>query len=636
MKTNLLKTLLAGALLLCGVSVNAQELLDKFYVGVTGYDAVGTPATIDATVYEDWSFVVNLADADSKVGANKADVEIYMQKVGTLGVIEKRQHKVTLETGVSVTPQRLGTWLPNTYAFKGTHVPVTVIDGDKTQTFVYCISGNEDGKITGTPCNVDETRIAWHMITDNVTSPGSNDGDSHIKAKQGCFLKIGNEKLTFSNDTELLKGSWTFSSLAADLQSELSYQKLTTNDKKAILYLPAGTELAVSGSVATLDKAASITLDCSNVDEAELTDRISTVLANLDGLTGSARTSVAIQQLLSLFDSFVGLVDKADVVPCEVRFNPTFDEDEEEPVEEALLTVYAGSEQPQENVSVEEFERIQTSNKNAIALADAKYASQLAGKTNIVIAYPAGKNGTYYECENLVLTDPRNFTDYNYYFPYDFTAVTGSYSRSISNESATCCVPFDLDAATLGGKILTFSYYAPIYENGQETDNAYVYFNSRESVNAGVPCFLYGVKAINMTFDNTRIVGVPDNSANLQGAFVSSDAWTGNNYYGIAKNDATKLMVYGTSKSVPFRSALCLKYTDEFNGGSNHDSSDVKANNLTLAIIGEDGEATTIDGVSLGNVNAKEGIYTINGVKVSDMSKPGLYIVNGIKKFVNK
>lgn len=629
MKRNLLKTLLASVLLLCGVGANAQELLDKFYFGVTGYDDSGNPATVSATVYEDWSFVVKLADADKTVGASRADVYAYMQSVPTLGVTTKREHKVTIETGVTVTPQKLSVWLPNIYGFKGTHVPVTVIDGSLKQNFVYCISAvNSDNEIVATPCDVAETRAAWKIITDNVTD-GSNDGDSYLKAKEGAFIKIGNEKLTFNKDVDMLKGVWTVSEIFSNMDSDLEYKKVV-NDKKAVLYLPAGTELAIGGKVATLDKPATITLDCANVAEDELTDKISTALDNM-----GTSDAVAIQELLGLIDSFIGLINKADVVPCEVLFDPTLNEDPA-PVGDVVLDIYAGSAQPMTGKSIADFLTIQATNKNAVALADEKYASQLLGKgyTNIVIAYAAGKAGKYYECEELVLTDPTNFTDYNYYFPYDFTAVTGSYARSIRNESATCCVPFALDAATLGGKILTFSYYEPIYEDGEKTDNAYVYFNNRESVNAGVPCFLYGVSSLNTTFDNTHIVGTPDNSANLQGAFISSADWKNDGkFYGVATNDPKKLATYSTN-SVPFRSALGLGWTDMFNGGSNHGTNGTKARNLTIAIIGEDGEATTIEGVSLGNVKANKGIYTINGVKVSDTSKSGLYIVDGVKKFV--
>lgn len=631
MKRNLLKTLLASVLLLCGVGANAQELLDKFYFGVTGYDASGNPATVSATVYEDWSFVVKLADKNKLVGASKADVYAYMQSVPTLGVTTKREHKVTIETGVSVTPQKLSLWLPNIYGFTGTHVPVSVIDGSKKQDFVYCINAvNADNEIVATPCNVDETRAAWKIITDNVTN-GSNDGDSYLKAKKDAFIKIGNEKLIFKNDVNILKGDWTVSQIREGMNNDLEYKKVV-NDKKAVLYLPAGTELAIGGKIATLAKPATITLDCANVADRDLENKI-----------GAARTKIgnsnadAIEGILGLIDTFIGLINKADVVPCEVLFDPTLNEDPEEPTAEDKLIVYSVANQNGVEMTKRDFENHRNSYPNAIAIVDEANAGLFEGVDNVVIKYTVGNNGNYYyECNNFILTDRKTGTDCSFYSPVDFVAVTGTYDRNITNTSATCCVPFELNA-TSSRKILTFSYYEPIIEDGEETGNAYAYFNSRQSVNAGVPCFIFDESkaGIHVTFDNTRIVGEPDNSANLQGSFVYTYDYSTPDYYGIGYL-GTKIVLkkYSSAdQSTPLRSVLYLGWSDMFNGGSNHSSAN-GAKSIDFAIIGEDGEVTTIDGVSLGSVNTKKGIYTINGAKVSDMSKPGLYIVDGVKKFV--
>lgn len=641
MKRNLLKTLLASVLLLCGVGANAQELLDKFYFGVTGYDDSGNPATVSATVYEDWSFVVKLADADKTVGASKADVYAYMQSVPTLGVTTKREHKVTIETGVTVTPQKLSVWLPNIYGFKGTHVPVTVIDGSLKQNFVYCISAvNSNNEIVATPCDVAETRAAWKIITDNVTDD-SNDGDSYLKAKEGAFIKIGNEKLTFNKDVDMLKGVWTVSEIFSNMDSDLEYKKVV-NDKKAVLYLPAGTELAIGGKVATLDKPATITLDCANVAEDELTDKISTALDNM-----GTSDAVAIQELLGLIDSFIGLINKADVVPCEVLFDPTLNEDPA-PVGDVVLDIYAGSAQPMTGKSIADFLTIQATNKNAVALADEKYASQLLGKgyTNIVIAYAAGKAGKYYECEKLVLLDPsqtgKPYDQANYYFPYDFVALSGSYDCSATRRNNFVCVPFALNAESVGaGQLLTFAYYEPIFEDGEQKVNpdgtkaAYAYFNVNTEIPAGQPCLIYDPDKAGIHADLTNKLiagGEPNNTTNLKGTYAASTDFAGYPFYTVSSSTGKETLGNAPATLNPFRACLELAYDTEFDGANNHGTSNAKQ--IDIAIIGANGEATTIEGVSLGYVNAKKGIYTINGVKVSDMSKPGLYIVDGVKKFV--
>lgn len=645
MKTNLLKTLLAGALLLCGVSVNAQELLDKFYVGVTGYDQDEKAATIDATVYEDWSFVVGLAPKTSVVGADKAKVNIYMQKVGTLGVTDKRQHEVTLSTDVSGVWVSLGDYLSNAYNFTGATCPVKVIDNDtnEEQNFTYNIAATTDNKIVGTPNSVDNARLAWHMITDRVVSGTKETEDSYLTIMNGTYIQLGDERVTFNQTYDFLKGAWTISGTISKVSEITDLTDAGVSGAKTaqlITFLPAGTTLAIGSSYAELQKDAKITFDASAAySGSEFTGYLSGLKTEIE-----KSNKAGLLKAIRLFNDLIGLANLAGNVPATVEFSP------KEEVEEAMLLVYPGSKRAISNQTVAQFQEIQKTSANAIALAESKYASQLLGKgyTNIVIAYAAGQKGTYYECEKLELKDPsqtgKPYDQANYYFPYNFVALDGSYTCAATRRNNMVCVPFALDAASTSSsaKLLTFAYYEPIYENGEQKVNsdgskaAYAYFNVNDVIPAGEPCLIYDDNkgGISATFDNTPIVGTPNNSTNLKGAFATTSSFYGNGFYTVSSSNGTEKLAKAPATLNPFRACLELAYDSTFDGGNNHDDATSGAKMIDIAIIGANGEATTIDGVSLGNVNAKDGIYTINGTKVSDMSKPGLYIVNGVKKFV--
>lgn len=300
--------------------------------------------------------------------------------------------------------------------------------------------------------------------------------------------------------------------------------------------------------------------------------------------------------------------------------------------------IYAGTAAPIENQTFAQFATIRNSKPNAIMIVGAEFADYAQTETNVVVDYAVGNNGGhYYECPKFVLTDRASGKTVDFYTPVDFTAVTGSYSRNIYLNTNSCSLPFEIDNSMFensGAKILTFAFLEAVGNTGM-----YAYFNAVESLTAGVPCFIYSTvdTKLNVTFNNTQIVAKPINENNIKGTFVSTTEWTSVPLmYGLTSNGDKLALV--TTKIGALRSVLSMSGAESFNGGSNHPSTnEARVNELEIAIIGEDGVITGIDGIEIDNVvpeNAKtEAVYNLNGQRVSKATK-GLYIINGKKTIV--
>lgn len=636
MKTNLLKTLLVGAALMLGIGASAQ--VERFHVGVTGYDnSHQNPDSIYATMYDNFAFSINLPDADHKIGAMYAKIYMRMTGVTTLGLREDetRTYESHYNTGVDVTEQKFGVWFKNSYALadnKIVSVPVTVVDyidssvnGGK-HSFTYSIAGVEKTQIVGAPSSTEDALMAWEILTNEVDytrEPALENHDSKFILPAGAYFQIGNQKLVCKSDAVLLPGGdWVTKPLQNQFKDfDIDLESVNTDTKKVVLYLPKGSTMKVDNSQAVLKNTGTMTFDCSNMPNGKLDNLISTALNLPSTSDEKLQKELSIQNILKLFDTLVGLINDAKVVPCTIQFG--------EPKDAAFITVYPGSSEKKENQTLAQFAETRASYPNAIGFVTEDHAADVAGKENIVVEYSAGKSGKYFECEKLVLADEEDF-----YSPNNFIAVSGGYQRHIYDQSNTCCLPFALDKSKFPSdtQLLTFAYYEPLTEGGvrEEDGRAFVYFNLNNIVNGGIPCFIYSKEGfdMNITFSNTEIVANPETSSNLKGTYSHMTVPT--DYYGI--NDLGDKLVH-IDETWAFRSMLTLSYDQEFNDASNHTGGTNSAKELIIAVINENGEATTIDGVSLGNKNA-ETIYTINGVKVSKISKPGLYIVNGVKRFV--
>lgn len=218
-------------------------------------------------------------------------------------------------------------------------------------------------------------------------------------------------------------------------------------------------------------------------------------------------------------------------------------------------------------------------------------------------------NGT---CANFVVSDKQPID-----VPTGFTATTASYNRTNTKNSGdtqwgTICLPFEL---TSGNGI-------QYYELKRVSGNTMT-FERVDKVAANTPAIYSvasGVKDLAITGSGTNIAVTPAESNYAQSGFtlvgVQKKAKTltdGSNNYYIAQNKFWKPT--GTNVNVgPQRAYFQI---DGENGLA-------KVFNIAL----DDGKATGIDNATIvdGNESAVIGIYSINGVKQTEL-RPGINII---------
>ena len=569
----------------------------KNYFAVSGKNGEEV-VTVSSTVYEGFGFTVQLPAADKAVvGADYAKIELGLYDVASLDEKGESRYQTWEYTTSTTNKINLAEYLKYAYAMQNVTVPVTVIDGDEQKSFTYNIaSTNSDYQIIGTPSSYAEASAAWTMITDRVQASRKTADDSEATVKAGTYVQIGDERVTVTADATLCEGDWSVASEKAKIQTN-GVEKLDLDARdtyQAVIFLPAGSTLAVGQSQAVLLKDATITFDLRKYYDnypaaGALTDQLTYISEKIKG-----DRAVAAMYAIMFFNNIVGMISAAGEVPATVEFSTT----------EAKLTVYPGSADAIENQTEESFQNIRAKYPNAMAVL---VSGQVADNTNVLVASADG-----YVCQNFVLTDlsEEGTAAYaattDWYAPADFVAVSGSYVRhNLPNGYASVCLPFALDAEMLGGaKVLTYDYY---------DGNVNAYFTEGETNEAGVPCNIMAQGGeLTATFDMTPIVATVANGNNTYGTYTTTDDYA-LSYYGVKSsiNKFCPLAKY----LYPFRACLALNAP-----------STVKE--INAKISGE----TAIETVEA--AAETQDIHTISGVKVSKISKPGLYIVNGKKMFV--
>ena len=295
----------------CNATEN-EKIPYKFYLGVP------SGSTVDMTVGGDYTATITLPKDGATVNAGSIALTAKMQDVASLGVEGVKSHTTTISTGLCGTEVTLNTWLPNCYSFGGATIKAN-IDGTSC---IYNIGAiNKDGElytVEAAPADIDAARAVWQaLIGENITTAANEDNDSKIVIKNGAYLMIGTEKMEFENaevgDLELNN----LSDMAALNTTIREHIKLTTGCEdqggKITMYLPAGTQLAVGGSVATLEKNCTVTITLDSDEMGSLSTALSTLQSKTDATT-------MVKELVQQFDNLVGVVDATGTVDVNVSF----------------------------------------------------------------------------------------------------------------------------------------------------------------------------------------------------------------------------------------------------------------------------------------------------------------------------
>lgn len=288
-------------------TTESVPLLYKFYLGIE------SGSTVDMTVGEDYTAVFTMPAAGGTVNTGSIALTAKMQDVASLGVEGVKSHTTTISTGLGGTEVTLNTWLPKCYSFSGANITANV----NGKSCTYNFSAYEDGKITATT-DTEAAHAAWQELTKHVTTSTQDSNDSKIVIKNGAYLMIGTEKLEF---TSREVGDLTldnFNNMNALNETIREHIKLTTGCEnqggKITMYLPAETQLAVGGSVATLKDNCTITITL----DADEMGGLSTALSSLKNKTDA---TMMVKELVQQFDNLVGAIDAtSDAVAVNISF----------------------------------------------------------------------------------------------------------------------------------------------------------------------------------------------------------------------------------------------------------------------------------------------------------------------------
>ena len=294
----------------CGVT-KTEDIKWKFCLAAT------SGSTVDMTVGDDYTAVFTLPKAGSTVNAGSVTLTAKMQEVASLGVNGEKRYNTIINTSLGSTDVALSTWLPNTYKFNGADI-VATIDG---KTCTYKVDKIKDGQIVATT-DTEAARAAWQALIGengaNITAAENTGNDSKIVIKNGAYLMIGTERLEFENtevgDLELNN----LNDMDALNTAIRNHAKLTTCADQGgtiTIYLPKGTQLAVGGSIATLQKNCTITIavDADEMNASGLPNALSSLQSKTDA-------TAMVQELVKQFDNLVGVIDASGTVNVNVSF----------------------------------------------------------------------------------------------------------------------------------------------------------------------------------------------------------------------------------------------------------------------------------------------------------------------------
>lgn len=290
-------------------TTESAPLLYKFYLGIE------SGSTVDMTVGEDYTAVFTMPAAGGTVNTGSIDLTAKMQDVASLGVEGEKSHTTTISTGLGGTEVALDAWLRNCYNFGGATINAT-IDGksctytldaiDKTDSNMYTITATTDPAAAS---------AAWQALTSHVTA-GTQADDSKIVIKNGAYLMIGTGKLEFTSSEVgdlTLDNFNNMNALNETIRNHVKLSTCTDQGGTITMYLPAGTQLAVGGSVATLKDNCTITI---TLDPDEMGD-LSHALSSLKNETDA---TMMVKELVQQFDNLIGAIDATGNVTVNVSF----------------------------------------------------------------------------------------------------------------------------------------------------------------------------------------------------------------------------------------------------------------------------------------------------------------------------
>lgn len=292
-------------------AIESETIPYKFYLGVT------SGSTVDMTVGGDYTATITLPKTGESVNADSVVLTAKMKDVASLGVEGEKSHTTTISTGLGEMDVVLSEKLTKCYGFEGAAINATV---DDTSCTYHIGKINTDGElytIEAAPADIEAARAVWQaLIGENITTAANEGNDSKIVIKNGAYLKIGTEMLEFESDEvgDLeLNNLSDMAALNTTIREHIKLTDCTNQGGTITMYLPAGTQLAVGGSVATLEKSCTVTITLDEEEMGSLSTALSTLQSKTDATT-------MVKELVTQFDNLVGVIDATGTVDVNVSF----------------------------------------------------------------------------------------------------------------------------------------------------------------------------------------------------------------------------------------------------------------------------------------------------------------------------
>ena len=237
-----------------------------------------------------------------------------------------------------------------------------------------------------------------------------------------------------------------------------------------------------------------------------------------------------------------------------------------------------------------------------ISNADAEQMiADAVANTNSVVAMPTNETGNHTNvivdgvCSDLVLTDGLPFSA-----PSDFTATTATYTRAMSNEWGTICLPYEVS-----GDATTKYYTISAIENNS------LVVSEVATLTAGTPALVQKLSgdAITATAANVPVsatIAAPSGTVEMYGVYERTKVEDPNAYY-IKDNKFWQCNNY-------FFCGAFRAYFTTSGAGSN-----------SFSIIVDNDDPTAIAGVEAGN-DAAVAIYSTDGTRLGTL-RSGINIV---------
>lgn len=272
--------------------VSALDIVDALLAGMNGEDVTVEIETDDYAkakkaaeklnlqiisngytalrVVADKDYVVAVDLLNDVVNQKSVTLDLTMNNVGGLDVNGTRHADFTFNTGLAPQERSLSTYMPAIKELKGANLEASV----NGKAFDYALEGAFDAEdMTGawvaTPGDVEEVRAAWLELTKYVETKTYGEDNSYAVVDEASWIQVGNEKLTFEQDGDLVLDNLNDKDSIIDTIKKalkLETEVEAAQNGEIVVYVGAGTALRVGGSEAVLTEGTTIALDDTGYD----------------------------------------------------------------------------------------------------------------------------------------------------------------------------------------------------------------------------------------------------------------------------------------------------------------------------------------------------------------------------------